>query len=94
MTAPRTEAGQALLALGWTSDGYPLDSDDLAAIEAEAAALDVDRLDLAIRVAFHKLRWCRWSDHDHAVAHDDEDEDGYRSALTTAIAAAYAEETE
>jgi hypothetical protein len=46
----------------------------------QAKSLDMDRL----RTVIHELRWCKASDLLHAIAHDEDDEDGYRARLIEA----------
>lgn len=40
----------------------------------------------ALAAAIHELRWCKWSDMMHTIAHDD-DSDGHGAAFLSALAA-------
>lgn len=40
---------------------------------------------VALMTVIHNLRWCKSNDLLHAIAHDEEDEDGYRREFLTAL---------
>lgn len=97
MTLPGRFA-QALADVGYV-DPHPteqyqlVDADRIivALRERGVAVFDADTLINALRFVAHQARLCNSSDYWHAIAHDDADEDGYRTILAANLHSAIAD---